>query len=324
MAKDLSDIFVLHSTTERSFEKMIETGGLIAPSYAITKEHEGYLEYASYGDVFLLMKPEVLSNADIYNGDGNTPTCPNIYKKLDEPAASDYISEVLGVDYKDVLGKAPYEKDEPFTKLYYAVKEKMPNEDEEYILWLADNIYETCFFQEDYVPTILEEDIGIYVMNNCPFDDYMTPASIDAIIDYQIQEHDRYPNPNENLIDSFEEFRDAVSNLGIEHDYLEAKSYEVVPFDKVSCIFIPEDAEIYNLADLKDVNIVFYETGEDIYDYMQKLSQIIHQFIHNSALDINNMEFQFDLPSLDDSIEEAQEYADELEYTEEELEDFER
>ena len=82
-AKDSKNLVVVHNLSENNLRKVLEVGGLIMPSIAITDVNMGH---SGYGEISLLFDKDTINPSDrrnkVYGGDAWTPRFPRMVPKL--------------------------------------------------------------------------------------------------------------------------------------------------------------------------------------------------------------------------------------------------
>ena len=87
--KDKNDLVAVHNISENNLKKVLDMGGLIMPSIAITKADMGHEEY---GSISLLFDKETINPSDrrnkVYGGDAWTPRFPQVSAKISDKVSS--------------------------------------------------------------------------------------------------------------------------------------------------------------------------------------------------------------------------------------------
>ena len=93
--KDRNELVAVHNISEGNLRKVLNVGGLIMPSIAITKYDMGH---EGYGDISLLFDKETINPSDrrnkVYGGDAWTPRFPQIVPKISEKVRSNIKKKV--------------------------------------------------------------------------------------------------------------------------------------------------------------------------------------------------------------------------------------
>ena len=106
--KNADNLVVMHNISEGDLRKVLETGGLIMPSIAITDVNIGF---SGFGDISLLFDKETINPSDrrnkVYGGDAWTPRFPQLVPKLNKEkvkSVADKLYELLSKDLQDYFG----------------------------------------------------------------------------------------------------------------------------------------------------------------------------------------------------------------------------
>lgn len=87
--KDKNELVAVHNISEENLRKVLEIGGLIMPSIAITKADMGH---EGYGEISLLFDKETINPTDrrnkVYGGDAWTPRFPSTTAKINDKVSS--------------------------------------------------------------------------------------------------------------------------------------------------------------------------------------------------------------------------------------------
>lgn len=87
--KDKNELVAVHNISEDNLRKVLNVGGLIMPSIAITKADMGH---EGYGEISLLFEKETINPADrrnkVYGGDAWTPRFPSTTAKINDKVSS--------------------------------------------------------------------------------------------------------------------------------------------------------------------------------------------------------------------------------------------
>lgn len=97
-AKDSKSLVAVHNLSENNLRKVLEAGGLIMPSIAITDVNMGH---SGYGEISLLFDKDTINPSDrrnkVYGGDAWTPRFPQMVPKLNGEVLKSIRNKIYGL-----------------------------------------------------------------------------------------------------------------------------------------------------------------------------------------------------------------------------------
>lgn len=105
-AKNSNNLVAVHNISESNLRKVLEMGGLIMPSIAVTDVNLGH---SGYGEISLLFDKETINPSDrrnkVYGGDAWTPRFPKMEPKLNGDVVRSVRKKIEGLLDENLRGK---------------------------------------------------------------------------------------------------------------------------------------------------------------------------------------------------------------------------